>query len=86
MATSLDYAVELAHDVRSPLGAIMSLTEVLESGAGGPVTDTQRRLLTVVRAAACGLSQMTSDIVSAARTRTVTGIEAPVEKPGVFVT
>ena len=76
MSTALELAVGLAHDVRSPLGAIMSLAEVLESGASGPVTEKQRRLLSVVREAALSLSQITTDIVDAARVRTTKGHEA----------
>ena len=75
MTTALDLAVELAHDVRSPLGAIMALTELVESGASGPVTGAQRRLLRVVRDAADGLAQITTDIVAAGRSHVVDGRE-----------
>src|SRR5690242_11396865 len=70
MSAALDLAVELAHDVRSPLGAIMALAELVESGEAGPVTARQRRLLRVVRDAAVSLSQITTDIVTASRART----------------
>jgi signal transduction histidine kinase len=76
MTRSLDLAVELAHDVRSPLGAIMALSELVETGATGPVNDTQRRLMRVMREAAAGLSSMTSDIVSAGHARIREGAEA----------
>jgi signal transduction histidine kinase len=69
MPSSLDLAVGLAHDVRSPLGAIMALAELVETGAGGPVTETQQRLLGMMREAADGLARMTTDIVEGERRR-----------------
>src|SRR5262245_33146692 len=58
-----DLAVELAHDVRSPLGAIIALTEVLKSAMCGPVTDAQARHLNLVLQAAHGISRVTDDMV-----------------------
>jgi signal transduction histidine kinase len=76
MSRSLDLAVELAHDVRSPLGAIMALSELVETGATGPVNEVQRRLLRVMREAASGLATMTTDIVRAGRARVRDGGES----------
>jgi len=61
--SNLDLAMELAHDVRSPLGAIMTLTELLQSGACGPVTPAQKNQLHVILQAARGLSSVTEDVV-----------------------
>ncbi|HKS05069.1 MAG TPA: HAMP domain-containing sensor histidine kinase [Gemmatimonadaceae bacterium] len=63
----LDLAVELAHDVRSPLGAMLTIAELLESGACGPVTDAQVRQLKCIQNAARGLSRMTEDVVDSGR-------------------
>ena len=40
----------LSHDVRTPLGVMLGFTDLLLDGAGGPLTDEQRRLLDHVRA------------------------------------
>lgn len=63
----LDLAVELAHDVRSPLGAVLTIAELLESGACGPVTDAQVRQLKNLQNAARGLARMTEDVVESGR-------------------
>jgi signal transduction histidine kinase len=63
----LDLAVELAHDVRSPLGAMLTLAELLESGACGPVTDAQVRHLRSIQNAARALARLTEDVVESGR-------------------
>ena len=63
----LDLAVELAHDVRSPLGAMITITELLEGGACGPVTEAQVRQLHNLQDAARALAQLTEDVVESGR-------------------
>jgi signal transduction histidine kinase len=63
----LDLAVELSHDVRSPLGAVLTLAELLESGACGPVTDAQVRHLRSIQNAARALARLTEDVVETGR-------------------
>jgi signal transduction histidine kinase len=75
MSTPMNVAVELAHDLRSPLSAFTILTQLMESGAAGPMTETQRHLLTVMHNAAIGMAQMTTDILEAGRARIVRGRE-----------
>lgn len=69
----LDLAVELAHDVRSPLGAMLTIAELLESGACGPVTDAQVRQLRNMQNAARALSRITEDVVDSGRVGALDG-------------
>ena len=50
----LDLAIELAHDVRSPIGAVIALAELLQTGACGPVTAAQKYQLALMQQAARG--------------------------------
>jgi len=59
--------VEVAHDMRSPLNAILLLVERLQHGHGGPVTNTQQHHLSLVYSAAFGLSSMANDLMDIAR-------------------
>jgi signal transduction histidine kinase len=63
----LDLAIELAHDVRSPLGAIIALTDLLQSGACGALTELQARQIRLMRQAAEGVSKLTNDVVDFGR-------------------
>ena len=62
-----ELAVELAHDVRSPLGAIIALTETLASTACGPVTEAQSRHLALILQAAQGIARVTDDMIDLGR-------------------
>ena len=63
----LELVVEMAHDLRSPLSSILMLVEFLKSGESGPVTDTQRRQLSLIHTAALGLCSTASDVIELAR-------------------
>lgn len=63
----MELVVEFAHDLRSPLTAIVCLAEVLEGGQSGPVSDLQRRQLGLIRAAALSMCATASDVVESAR-------------------
>lgn len=63
----LKAVVEIAHDMRSPLSAILFLVETLRGGQSGPITPVQERQLGLVYGAAFGLSGLASDILEAAR-------------------
>lgn len=63
----LDLAVDIAHDLRSPLASILFLSEVLWQEHSGPVNDTQRRQLGIIYSAALRLISMASDIIELAR-------------------
>ena len=59
--------LEMAHDMRSPLSAILFLVETLRSGQSGPVTPVQERQLGLVYGAALGLSNLADDVMEATR-------------------
>jgi signal transduction histidine kinase len=63
----LELLVDVAHDMRSPLGSILFLTEQIRRGYSGPVTVTQDRQLGLLYGAALGLSSMASDVLDLAR-------------------
>jgi signal transduction histidine kinase len=63
----LELVVEMAHDLRSPLAAILMLAESLQSGQGGPVSARQRRQLGLIYSAALRLCALSSDAVELAR-------------------
>lgn len=59
--------VEVAHDMRSPLGSILFLAERLRTGQSGAVSPIQERQLGLVYSAAFGLSSLASDVIELAR-------------------
>jgi signal transduction histidine kinase len=59
--------VEMAHDMRSPLGSILILAERLRAGAGGEMSAVQQRQLGLVYSAAFGLSTLAGDVIELAR-------------------
>lgn len=85
-ATALDLLVEVAHDMRSPLGSILFLVERLRGAAeaGG----VEERQLALIYGAAFGLSAMVGDVMELARggDRLATGEPAPFALPEVIET
>jgi signal transduction histidine kinase len=59
--------VEMAHDMRSPLGSILILAERLRAGAGGDLSAIQQRQLGLIYSAAFGLSALAGDVIELAR-------------------
>jgi signal transduction histidine kinase len=59
--------VEVAHDMRSPLGSILFLAERLRTGQSGAVSTIQERQLGLIYSAAFGLSSLASDVIELAR-------------------
>jgi signal transduction histidine kinase len=59
--------VEVAHDMRSPLSAMLFLIDLIRTGRSGAVTSLQERQLAVVYGAALGLNQLASDLVDFVR-------------------
>jgi signal transduction histidine kinase len=59
--------VEVAHDMRSPLGSILFLAERLHKGQSGSVNPVQERQLGLIYSAAWGLSLLASDVIELAR-------------------
>lgn len=62
----LDFVSELAHDLRSPLTAILTLAETLRRGQSGEVNENQRRQLGLIYSAALGLSTVASNVIELA--------------------
>ena len=62
-----DMLVEVAHDMRSPLGAILFLAERIKSGQSGAVSPVQARQMGLIYNAAFGLSSLASDLLELAR-------------------
>jgi signal transduction histidine kinase len=65
--SALDLLVEVAHDMRSPLGSILFLVETLRDERSGAVTAIQERQLGLVYNAAFALSSVTNDLTELAR-------------------
>lgn len=63
---AMQLLVEVAHDMRSPLNAILFLTEHIRSGRSGPLAPVQERQMGLVYGAAFGLSTLTSDLIELA--------------------
>jgi signal transduction histidine kinase len=59
--------VEMAHDMRSPLGSILILAERLRAGTGGDLSSIQQRQLGLIYSAAFGLSALAGDVIELAR-------------------
>ena len=63
----LELIVDIAHDMRSPLGSILFLAEQIRRGHSGEVSPMQERQLGLIYGAALGLSTMASDVIDLAR-------------------
>jgi signal transduction histidine kinase len=63
---ALELFVEAAHDLRSPLSAILFLADTLHSGRSGEVNKTQHRQLGLIYSAALGLSGLLNDALDLA--------------------
>ncbi|MBC7842770.1 MAG: HAMP domain-containing histidine kinase [Gemmatimonadaceae bacterium] len=63
----LELIVDVAHDMRSPLGSILFLAEQIRRGHSGIVSPIQERQLGLIYGAALGLSTMASDVIDLAR-------------------
>ncbi len=64
---ALDIMIEVAHDMRSPLGSILFLAERLRSMQSGPLTPVQERQIGLIYSAAFGLSALAGDVIELAR-------------------
>ncbi len=68
-ADGLEFLIEFAHDLRSPLNAVLFLAENLQSGRSGSVNGLQRRQLGLIYSAALALSSVASNALGLARER-----------------
>lgn len=82
----LELIVDVAHDMRSPLGSILFLAEQIRRGQSGAVSPVQERQLGLIYGAALGLSTMASDVMDLARggEKLVQQTPAPLSLPGIF--
>lgn len=58
---------EIAHDLRSPLTAVLFLSDTLRRGQSGPLNDTQQRQIGLVYSASLNLIEVASDLIELAR-------------------
>jgi len=63
---AMQLLVEVVHDMRSPLNAILLLAEQLRSGRSGPLIDIQIRQMDLVHSAAFGLTTLADDVIELA--------------------
>jgi signal transduction histidine kinase len=84
-ARALELLVEVAHDMRSPLGSILFLVEQLRAEQAGTITPGQERQLGLVYGAAFGLSSMVGDVMELARggDRLAAGQPGPLALPQI---
>lgn len=66
-AGSRTLVAEVAHDMRSPLAAILFLVETIAREGSGPLAPAQHRQLGLVYSAAFALSMLTDDLIEFAR-------------------
>ena len=66
-ADGQNLVVEVAHDMRSPLAAILFLVETISRERSGPVHPAHQRQLGLVYSAAFALSTLTNDLIDSAR-------------------
>jgi signal transduction histidine kinase len=64
---AMDLVVEIAHDMRSPLTAILMLTEMIRRPRARMTDDIQQRQLGLVYSAAFGLNTLANDVIALAR-------------------
>jgi signal transduction histidine kinase len=63
---AMQLLIEVVHDMRSPLNAILLLAEQLRSGRSGPLVDIQARQMDLVHSAAFGLTTLADDVIELA--------------------
>jgi signal transduction histidine kinase len=72
-----DLLVEVAHDLRSPLSAILMMADALRRGQAGPVNSDQDRQLGIICRAALSLCATAADVVEYARSDNSRAGEVP---------
>jgi signal transduction histidine kinase len=65
--SAMQLIVEVAHDMRSPLGSILFLAERLKMMQSGPLNAVQERQLGLIYSAAFGLSALAGDVIELAK-------------------
>jgi signal transduction histidine kinase len=62
----LNVAVEIAHDLRSPLTSVLFLSQTLRNGGSGEVNELQHRQLGLIYAAAFGVVSLATNLIELA--------------------
>lgn len=71
--------IEIAHDMRSPLAAILFLLEMLRTERSGPVNELQQQQLRLIYGASLGIMQLACDLIDSVR-----GAARFIERPTEF--
>jgi signal transduction histidine kinase len=66
-ALAIRQLVEVAHDIRSPLAAVLFVLDMLRSGRSGPVNAAQQQQLRLAQCAVLGLNQIACDLIDYVR-------------------
>jgi signal transduction histidine kinase len=59
--------IEIAHDMRSPLAAILFLLDMLRTERSGPINDLQKQQLRLIYGASLGVMQLACDMIDSVR-------------------
>ena len=59
--------IEIAHDMRSPLAAILFFMDMLSSERSGPITELQKQQLRLIYGASLGIMQLACDMIDSVR-------------------
>jgi signal transduction histidine kinase len=59
--------IEIAHDMRSPLAAILFLLEMLRTERSGPINELQHQQLRLIYGASLGIMQLACDLIDSVR-------------------
>jgi signal transduction histidine kinase len=59
--------IEIAHDMRSPLAAILFLLDMLRTERSGPINELQKQQLRLIYGASLGIMQLACDMIDSVR-------------------
>jgi signal transduction histidine kinase len=59
--------IEIGHDMRSPLAAILFLLDMLRTERSGPINDLQKQQLRLIYGASLGVMQLACDLIDSVR-------------------
>lgn len=65
--SGMNLAVEIAHDLRSPLTSILFLSETVRRGQSGEINELQHRQLGLIYSAALGMVSLASNLIELAQ-------------------
>jgi len=71
--------IEIAHDMRSPLAAILFLLDMLRTERSGPINGLQQQQLRLIYGASLGMMQLACDMIDSVRGASRLMAERPVE-------